>query len=129
MASDYEKGMIDLSMDTKQMGKPINIADTHYPTIHIEDNYALDDLPDGEFYAVVRLKVTRHTEEDPVEGEGGCSCDIAVMGLKPMDGAKAKPKTKNSEEMLDDALDSIAQKKADYAEDAQDDGADEDTEK
>ncbi len=115
MAADYEKGMIDLGTDMKDVVemKSNPMDQTSYPSMSIRDNYELDDLPDGEFYAICKLKVTRHTEEDPVEGDGGCSCEIAVLGMKPLDVApKTKPKDKNADDALDETLTKMEQDKA-----------------
>lgn len=130
-ASDNEKGMIDLGQSMKSMGEavPMKGDEVNYPTLHLSDVDELHDLPDGEFYFTAKGRVTRHEDSAPVNGKAHCSCDIAVMGIKITGQPKSKSKSQpDAEERLGDALDTIAKKKADDAEDKADQGADEDTE-
>ena len=141
--AEYEQGMIDLGHDISATNDPMGgvpssktkpVSEKSYPSLSIQDIPELDNLPDGEFYFVGKGQVTRHTEDTPVDSapqEDGCSCEITVMSMKPV-GSAAESVSANGEkdsgEKLSDALDSIAQKKADAAEDVADKGIDESTE-
>lgn len=133
--SNYDEGMIDLG---KPMSKdsPMVMGDgastsksskTVYPTLFIQDVDELDDLPEGEFYFMAKGKVTRHTEEDPVDAdEAGshCSCEITVMSMKPLgDAAEQMQAAEDSEESGDglaETLDKMEKSKADAEEPGED---------
>lgn len=137
--ADYEDGMIDLGKSVSatslpgvnpEKAKPVTKLD--YPSLYIADVPELDDLPDGEFYMMMRGQVTRHTEENPIKGSDedsggrkggyagkGCSCEITIMKMKPMGEAKVAPSraTQDNDSDLDSALTKIALAKEEADED------------
>ncbi len=119
--NDYEKGMVDLgSKPSEAKSMEIPKDKVYYPSIHLDDVYELDDLPDGEFYFTGKGKVTRHTETEDEDGTRHCSCDIEIQGIKPTGSAAPAKKAKDSGDMLSEKLDEMESSKEADSEDAQD---------
>lgn len=120
--NDYEKGMVDLGSKPSEIkaSEPSPKDKVYYPSIHLNDVYELDDLPDGEFYFTGKGKVTRHSETTDEDGTQHCSCDIEIQGIKPTGSAAPAKKGKDSGDMLSDTLDEMEFAKEEASESAQD---------
>lgn len=122
MASDNDRGMIELGSEfgkAMPMEMKSDKPSKDYPTLHIRDIKELDNLPSDVFYFMAKAKVVSHSEHSPVDGKGGCNCDIAIIAMKPMGHAKTgknKPVETTAEEGLDKALNQIESDKEDMAE-------------